>query len=124
MSNRKKCQTEVTGGYFDILQEDCQCMQQEIHLSQRKIGVAAFGTEALFDRDKKVLFYTGLPHQELLKILFTYCMSVITASANSAQTPFQKMTLTLCRYRVYTLSLGTRPLQALLSLDVYLLVIP
>ena len=65
-----------------------------------KKGVPAFGTEAFFDCDKKVLFYTGLPNQKLLKILFTFCLSVITVSANSALTPFQEMTLTLCRLRL------------------------
>jgi len=71
----------MTRGDIDILQEDCQSMQ-------------------FFDCDKKVLFYTGLPNQKLLNILFTFCMSVITVSANSALTPFQEMTLTLCRLRL------------------------
>jgi len=44
----------VTGGDIDILQEDCQSMQQEMHKLQRKNDVAAFGTEAFFDCDKKV----------------------------------------------------------------------
>jgi len=90
----------MTGGDIDILQEDCQSMQQEIHELQRKNGVAAFGTEAFFDCDKKVLFYTELPNQKLLKLLLTFCMSVITVSANCTLTPFQEMTLTLCRLRL------------------------
>ena len=35
MSNHKERQTEVTGGDINILQEDCQSMQQEIHKLQR-----------------------------------------------------------------------------------------
>ena len=97
MSNHKDCQTEVTGGDIDILQDDCQSMQQEIHELRSKNDVAAFGTEAFLDCDKKVSFYTGLPNQKLLKIFFTFCMSVITVSANSALTSFQEMTLILCR---------------------------
>ena len=72
MSNHKECQIEATGGDIDILQEDCQSMQQEIHELQSKNDVAAFGIDAFFDCDKKVFFYTGLPNQKLLKILFTY----------------------------------------------------
>ena len=74
-------------------------MQQEIHELQRTNGVAAFDTEEFFDCDYKVLFYTGLPNQKLFKILFMFCMSVITISANSALIPFQEVTLTLCRLR-------------------------
>ena len=90
MSNHKECQAEVTGGDIDILQEDHQSMQQEIHELHRSI----------FDCDKNVLFYTGVPNQKLLTILFTFCMSVITVSAKSALTPLHEMTLTLCRLRL------------------------
>ena len=93
MSNHKECETEVTGGDIDILQEDCQSMQQEIDELHSKNGVAAFGREAFFDCDTTVLFYTGLPNQRLLKIVFTICMSVLPVSENSALTPFQEMTL-------------------------------
>ena len=56
MSNHKECQTEVTGGDIDILQEDCQSMQQEIYELQRKDGVAAFGTEAFLIVIRKFFF--------------------------------------------------------------------
>ena len=50
MSNDKECQTEMTGGDIDILQEGCQSMQQEIHELQRKSDISPETVSKIFHK--------------------------------------------------------------------------
>eukprot|EP00794_Sanderia_malayensis_P002737 gene2737-3162_t len=98
--NHVECQTDMSGADIETWQDGCQSLQHEIHKLTKAKSNPTFGTEAFFDSDEKVLLYTGLTNQKLLKILFTFCAPVVTISANAALTPFQEMTLTLCRLRL------------------------
>eukprot|EP00794_Sanderia_malayensis_P006678 gene6682-7435_t len=98
--NHVECQTDMSGADIETWQDGCQSLQHEIHKLTKAKSNPTFGTETFFDSDEKVLLYTGLTNQKLLKISFTFCAPVVTISANAALTPFQEMTLTLCRLRL------------------------
>eukprot|EP00794_Sanderia_malayensis_P014492 gene14492-15999_t len=98
--NHVERQTDMSGADIETWQGGCQSLQHEINKLTKAKSNPTFGTDAFFDSDEKVLLCTGLTNQKLLKILFTFCAPVVTISANAALTPFQDMTLTLCRLRL------------------------
>ena len=64
------CQTDLSGTDIKMLHDECHALQEEVQMLRRANANLICGTEAFFDSDEKVLFYTGLPNKKLLNILF------------------------------------------------------
>ena len=58
------------------------------------------GTKEWFDKDEKVLFFTGIPNIEVLNAVFMLASGGLQESNKSALSLFQEFTLTLMRLRL------------------------